>query len=453
MIRIEFLKYKLLFILLFSIAAGQAQHVTRLSLIEQAIAKSYDIQNQHAEAQKSHLDQVKARQLYLPNITINSSYTLLNDDINMVIPQLKIPLSLPGLPAGFSLEPKLDPIKLQNRDIFRTDITAQMVLFTGFRAPMLSQAALHKEKAMEYLTEQMKAQIILDVVSAYDKLALIDQSAIVLKESSKRLDEESAVALKAKQVGLITSYDLTKIDVARQELKSKQVELNADLKLIAARLQQLTGTAKEVIVTIHPSLLPCAFLSAESSVDNRAELKALNEVKMATDFKNKADKGAYLPTVAAFGKRELIKKDLSALDPLWAVGVGLKWSVFDGFQNYREIQKSKIDQDIARNNSKKTKDLLELNLEQARVNLDQCNELIGVSVEKRKYAQQALDLSRASYRNGLNTITELMASETEFQKISLEYQQSVYNQRLATLQLLEATGDLTLEQISKYLNE
>jgi outer membrane protein TolC len=282
---------------------------------------------------------------------------------------------------------------------------------------------------------------------------LIDQSAIVLKESSKRLDEESAVALKAKQVGLITSYDLTKIDVARQELKSKQVELNADLKLIAARLQQLTGTAKEVIVTIHPSLLPCAFLSAESSVDNRAELKALNEVKMATDFKNKADKGAYLPTVAAFGKRELIKKDLSALDPLWAVGVGLKWSVFDGFQNYREIQKSKIDQDIARNNSKKTKDLLELNLEQARVNLDQCNELIGVSVEKRKYAQQALDLSRASYRNGLNTITELMASETEFQKISLEYQQSVYNQRLATLQLLEATGDLTLEQISKYLNE
>jgi outer membrane protein TolC len=453
MIRVGILKFELLLLFLISIIIVQAQQMTRMTLIEQAIAKSYDIRNQHAEAQKSHLDQIKAKQIYLPNVTINSSYTLLNDDIMMTIPQLKIPLSLPGLPPGYTLEPKLDPIKLQNRNIFKTDITAQMILFTGLKAPMLSQAALHKEKAQEYLTEQMKSQIILDVISAYDQLALIDQSTIVLNESSKRLDEESAVATKAKKVGLITSYDLTKIDVARQELKSKQVELNSGRKLVAARLQQLTGTSKDVIVMIHPSLQPCLILPVEITVDNRAELKALDEVQKSTDFMTKADKGAYLPTVAAFGKRELIKQDLSALDPLWAVGIGLKWSVFDGLQSYREIQKSKIDQDIARNNTLKTKDLLELNLEQAKLNLDQCNELISVSVEKKKYAQQAVDISRKEYQNGLNTITELMASETEFQKISLEYQQAVYNQRLSTLQLLEATGNLNLEQISKYLND
>ena len=451
--RIGILEFEVLILFLLSVSVVQAQQITRRSLIEQAIAKSYDIQNQHSEAQKSHLDQLKAKEIYLPNLTVNSSYTLLNSDISMTIPQLKIPLALPGLPVGYTLEPKLDPIKLQSRNIFRTDLTAQMILFTGFRAPMLSQAAMHKEKAQEFLTEQMKSQIILDVVTAFDKLALIDQSTIVLNESSKRLDEESQVATKAKQVGLITSYDMTKIDVARQELKSKQVELNSGRKLVASRLQQLTGTSKDLIVTIHPSLQPCLIPPVDSTVDNRAELKALNEVIQASDFKNKADKGAYLPTVAAFGKRELIKQDLSALDPLWAVGVGLKWSVFDGLQNFREIQKSKIDQDIARNNSRKAKDLLELNLEQSRVNLDQCNELISVSTEKRKYAKQALDISRKEYQNGLGTITELMASETEFQKASLDYQQAVYNQRLSTLQLLEATGNLTLEQLSKYLNE
>lgn len=453
MIRIGLLKFQVLLILFMSVVGVHAQQLTRKSLIEQALVKSYDIRNQHAEAQKSHLDQLKAKQTYLPNLTVNSSYTLLNDDITMTIPQLKIPLSLPGLPAGFTLEPSLPPIKLQSKNIFRTDITAQMILFTGFRAPMLNHAAMHKEKALEYMTEQMQSQIILDVVTAYDKLALIDQSMIVLNESSKRLDEESAVALKAKKVGLITSYDMTKIDVARQELKSKQVELNSGRKLVAARLQQLTGVSKDIIVTIHPSILPCLVPPIDSTVDNRAELKALNEVVQASDFKNKADKGAYLPTVAAFGKRELIKQDLSALDPLWAVGVGLKWSVFDGLQNYREIQKSKIDKEIAINTAKKTKDLLELNLEQARLNLDQCNELIAVSVEKRKSAQQALDISRKEYQNGLNTVTELLATETEFQKVCLEYQQTVYNQRLSTIQLLEATGNLTLEQISKYLNE
>jgi len=386
-------------------------------------------------------------------VTLNSSYTLLNNDITMVIPQLKIPLSLPGLPEGYSLEPNLPPIKLQNREIFRTDITAQMVLFTGFKAPMLSQAARHKEKALEYMTEQMQSQIILDVVSAYDKLALIDQSMNVLNESSKRLDEESNVAIKAKKVGLITSYDANRIDVARQELKSKQVELNSGRKMISARLQQLTGISKDSILSIHPLLIPCLNPPIDSTVDNRAELKMLNEVIQATDFKNKADRGAYLPSIVAFGKRELIKQDLSALDPLWAVGVGLKWSVFDGFQNYREIQKSKIDQEIAHNTASKTKDLLELNLEQANLNLEQCNELISVSSEKRKYAQLALDISRKEYQNGLNTISELLASETEYQKTCLDFQQAVYNQRLSTLQLLEATGNLTLDQLSKYLNE
>ena len=74
-------------------------------------------------------------------------------------------------------------------------------------------------------------------------------------------------------------------------------------------------------------------------------------------------------------------------------------------------------------------------------------------VEKRKYAQQALDISRKDYQNWFNTITELLASETEFQKAGLFYQQAIFNQRLATLQLLEFSGNLTLEQITKYLNE
>src|ERR1035437_11025189 len=121
MIRIGILKFKMLLLLLFSIAVVQAQQLTRRSLIEQAIAKSYDIQNQNAEAQKSHIDQIKAKEIYLPNLTLNSSYTLLNSDISMTIPQLKIPLALPGLPAGYTLEPKLDPIKLQSRNIFKTD--------------------------------------------------------------------------------------------------------------------------------------------------------------------------------------------------------------------------------------------------------------------------------------------------------------------------------------------
>ena len=420
--------------------------ITRKYLIERAVNKSYTISTYEAETDKTRYDRYKANEVYLPNLTFNSTYTLLNDDIKMTIPPMTIPVTLPGL-GTLSLSPHLDPIVLQHKDIFKSDLTATMVLFTGLKAPLLSKAALHKEKATTFMIEKETTNIIVDVMENFDRLALLDQSVIVLDESSKRLNEETAFAEKAYKNGLISAYDLSKIEIAKQELKAKVIDVNSKRKLVVAKLYQLTSVSKDSLITIHPQLVVYNSTSG-NAIDSRPELKALKEAMTANNYKMKSNLASYMPNVYAFGKRELHKEDLSALDPLWYVGVGLKWNVFDGLQNYREMQKSKLDEKIAKNNYDDAYSLLQLNLDKSKYDLEETNQLINVAVEKKNTAVKGLEICIRQYELGLGSITERLAAETDYQNSCLEYLQAIYNQRIATLKLMDASASLSIDKIN-----
>lgn len=436
-------------LLIYVYANGQNDtSLSRYDLIKTAIGKSYEIVNINAEICKTRFDRYKAYQSYLPNISLNSSYTRLNSDIALSLPQMKIPVTLPGLPAGFALEPSIPPITLQDKNIFKTDISASMLLFSGFKVPLLSKAAYHKEIAEGYLINKEEIEIIIEVTDYYDRLAMLDQSLIVLEDSKKRLDEETAFAEKAYKVGIISSYDLSKIELAKQELEAKKIDIISKRKMIISKLNQMTDIPKEELETIHPVLKIWNVDVANKQVESRVELQTLKEVITATDYYKKADLASYLPSVFAFSKKELIKDDLSVLDPEWYVGVGLRWNLFDGMQNYRNFQKTKLDLTIAQNNYDNTLSLLKLNMEKAQYELEEMNQLINVAVEKKNIAKKGLEISIKQYELGLSNITERLTAETDYQNSCLEYIQSLYQQRIACLKFLEANGNLTIDKIN-----
>jgi len=431
------------------VSFGQSNNfLSRSELIKKAIDKSYLIANTNAEINKTRIDRYKTYQSYLPNISINSSYTRLNDDISMTLPTLKIPVSLPGLPPGFALEPSIPPIVLQNKNIFKTDVSASMLLFSGLKVPLLSKAAYHKELAEGYMIEKEEIDIMLEITDYYDRLALLDQSLIVLNDSKIRLDEETAFAEKAYKVGLISAYDLSKIEIVKQELKAKQIDIDSKRKMIISKLNQMTDISKEELENIHPSLEIWNIDISNTQVESRTELKSLKEAIYATDYSKKADLTSYMPNVFAFSKKELYTKDLSALDPEWYVGVGLRWNILDGGQNYRNMQKTKLDLSIAQNNYHNTLSLLQLNMEKSQYELEEMNQLINVASEKKNIAIKGLKISIKQYELGLSNITERLAAETDYQNACLEYIQSIYQQRIACTKFLEANGSLTIDKIN-----
>ena len=142
--------------LILSIAttAQDLQDNTRKDLVLAALKHSYPLQNFDAEIKKVKIDKAKAYQTYIPQISINGSYTHLNAPIEMTVPpiELNLPAPFPKLPAL-----TLDPVRLQKQDILKTDISASMILFSGMRVYYGTEALTHQQNANKNYQE-MKYQ-------------------------------------------------------------------------------------------------------------------------------------------------------------------------------------------------------------------------------------------------------------------------------------------------------
>jgi len=87
---------------------------------------------------------------------------------------------------------------------FGLDATAKMLLYSGGQVPNISRALAEKIKAQDALSDKCKSDVINDIISCYDQLALLNQSKHVLDESAIRLAAEKKYATLALKNGLAT---------------------------------------------------------------------------------------------------------------------------------------------------------------------------------------------------------------------------------------------------------
>jgi outer membrane protein TolC len=65
-----------------------------------------------------------------------------------------------------------------------------------------------------------------------------------------------------------------------------------------------------------------------------------------------------------------------------------------------------------------------------------------------KVASNTLNLAIASYREGLINISERLEAESDYQEAMLDYYKIIAMQRQTALELLTATGSLTLNNLN-----
>ncbi|HLW32108.1 MAG TPA: TolC family protein, partial [Aequorivita sp.] len=114
-------------------------------LIHKGLSKSQTVNINAIQAEQAQLDQRLAKSVFIPKVTFNGSYTRLNDDItfdedtqNLLVATQKLlikeaaglPFNAP-FPEGFPLQ---DTPNLQDKNILKTSVDVDWVLFSGFEA-------------------------------------------------------------------------------------------------------------------------------------------------------------------------------------------------------------------------------------------------------------------------------------------------------------------------------
>lgn len=438
-----------------------------LVLAEAALEHNKSLQNQQLELKKMGLTQKQIYHTYIPTLEASGSYAYSKGQLN--IDTDPIPFTLPGmtLPIPGMGPVELPPMNLAipgidqgldfNGNLWMGGLTAKWTLFTGLKAPYLGKAIKHKIQATEHLLNQSEADIIEELAVYYDKVALLAQAEKLLKESEKRLNREAEVAQRALSEGLITQHDYQKIEIARLDLTSRQIELRGNRQLLQLKLQQLTGLSVDEVANIKVDLMPMKTMATQGSYMDRPELKALDEAIMASEYKLKSESSGYLPKVQAFATHQYAGftngelgpvgfNEISAY-PVNAVGVGFKWELFDGFHTLDERKKAKIQIQQTQNKRADAAEMLMLNYSNAINNYQVTTAQEALRAKQQEVSKRSLQISYKEYQNGLIKVSEFLEAQTDYEKSVLDYYQTVYEQRQSAVKLLNATGELNLETI------
>ncbi|MDO9553389.1 TolC family protein [Rhodonellum sp.] len=418
-------------------------------LIQKGLEKSRSININQLNAQQAQVDQNLAKAVFLPKITLNGSYTRLNDDItfdddtqNLLLATQKLLIKeAAGIPfnAAFPANIPLQEVNpLQNKNILKSSVDVDWVLFSGFEATNAIKAARHKEASLNYAGMAEKDRIVVNIIETYDKLALVNASEQVLAASEDYLRDQEYFVKKAIENGLGTPIHRKRIELAQQQLAARQLEFSHNKTLLIEVLQQLTGEEKEILQALAPNLT--ALPSNEMATEKRNEIKALEEAERATAYKAKMDRNHTVPKVALKGHYEFRENDLSLFDPRWYAGVGIKWTLFDGGQSRLKSQKSKLEGEKYREQIEEAEELIALSIVKAELSYEASLQNSRIAQKEIELAEATFELVNKQHKNDLASITEVLDALKDLERANFQLQESYFGQRRAVTTLLHAKG-------------
>jgi len=465
-------------------------------LIELSLARDHKIAEKAIDKLITEEQKTAVRSAYLPKVELGGKYVFayssVSTDIGEVegfesITKLQEFMQNPAFPVMFPTLAGLSNELIQLQQLmaqqgmqlpsignnldgnmygnyFGIDATAKILLYSGGQVPNVSKAISEKIKIQDAMSEKYAADVISEVVSYYDQLALLNQSKYVLDESARRLAAEKKYALSALNNGFATSFDTLKIAVANASLEAKVSEYDNKKALLLQKLSQLTGKPASSFEMLKPDLLPLIYTDTISDISNRAELRALNAGVEAQKHMLKAEKSHYLPKVQALASVRYdnifnANTDFSApipiemninnigLGPTLMAGVGFKWELYDRSGGSSKVKQAALEIKKAENSRDEAFELLQLNQVKTLTNYRVSISQIAFKEKQRLAARMALELAEKSYKQGMINITERLATETEMQNTELEYLQAIFAQRQSALDCYKATGRLVISNI------
>lgn len=435
-------------------AHAQGQLTDFKQPVARAIQYNKALRNDQLENQKVAWDRDEVKGKFLPTITAQGLYGYLHTGTRLDIPTQTLPITGINLFEGTTKGSF-------GSQVGAVGVTATQVIFSGLQISNGEKALAQKYKAQALLSEAQYDVLAQDVVTTFDQLMLLKEVDLLIDDSEKRLNKEHLKVIKAIENGFAIPYDRDKIKLAMLELESKRAEVESNRELLYYKLEELTGMSLDSLRAIdYP--LERIILADDGMVMRRKELEALEASQKAYEFVLKKEKGGALPMVFAFGNASYfnafgskasiyevpllgdlhLKTNSLQFAPLFGVGVGAKWNIFEGKTHKANVERAKLDLQINANKLEDTREKLSLLQRKTLSDYHLAIKKVGVNEQAMTISKNTLTLASRRFEEGLMDVTERLEAENEYYKQSLSYYNQILTQRAAATELLKTNGNL-----------
>lgn len=413
-----------------------------------------------------------AKGKHLPNIFLDGSVNRMNDDIKIDLSPVRsaiIGSSVASLMAtGTATSAQINAlknqlnsslpgfnVKIQDETFYKFSAGATLPLYTGGKISANSQAKKSQLKISQQEYEKTVNSTITSVIESYFRAKLAQEAKDIRYDYLQDIKKHSDNAQKLFKVGMISKTNKLRADVALAEANREYLKSKRDFELSLVVLSNIIGENIEDtnLTTNFKKIEKLKTVEAYSATaySGNITLKNMQQKKDMLKQKQKAIRGEFLPTIAAFGKYEIYKNNLTILEPEWIAGINARMNIFNGGSDYNEYKAYKAQTEI-----------IDLYIENIHKTIDTAikkyHHDVETALEQYESLKSSLDLTKEnlklykqSFKEGLATSIEVIDAELALEKVRLDQSQALFDYNVAYAKLIDICGmsQELMEKITK----
>jgi outer membrane protein TolC len=414
--------------LTFSLAVNAAESWTLERALDYALAHNPDarIAQQRIAAAQAGLEQ--ANSAFWPRLQVQSSYTR-TDNPMMVFGSILNQRAYPGPSLNFNDVPDVDDLNARG--------IVTVPLYAGGRNVAGRQAAKANTEASKQDSAAVRNALGFEVSQTFYTVLKTRQFIQAAEAAVHSFETNLVVAQKRLDGGTLLKSDVLDIEVRLAQSREDLVRARNANILAERALRNLLGIEGGEFAVADTAPV----ISAPDAKDfsQRPELAAARERESAAQAQVRSSKSGYQPRVSAFGSLDHDYGWVTGGDGnSYTAGVMLQWDLWDGFSTRAKAREAKANLESAREEQRKLRLALDLEVEQARLELKAANERLAVSSKAVEQAEESASLTRNRFEQGLAISTQLIDSETALVAARVRRAEAESDQHIAIAALRKA---------------
>jgi len=330
---------------------------------------------------------------------------------------------------------------------FNTRIEAQLPLYTGGMIEGYIEQAQSYIRAAQQGDQAARQQVIFHVLQAYEGIHAARAYVEVAKQGEIAAESYVKTITSLLDQGVVVKSDLLS---ARIHLEDVRVQLEQARNAEAAALDQLHmllglpfSQPLDVGARVSPSPLPGtpAALREQALAENPG-LNAMRHQVEAAEAGVKVAKAGLYPQVGLMARQDWNDRNAGFDARSYTVGGTVSWSLFDGGTTRGAVDRAVAGKSELAARLRQAESGVEFQVEEANRKDIEAERRVAVRALVVTHAEEALGLVEKRYKNGVTTITELLAARAQLDKARADVVAANYDLVMQRAGLRLAVGKL-----------
>lgn len=367
--------------------------------------------------------------------------------------------------AGPAFQQALNGVGQSLADAFRTDtrylwggsIMVTQPIFMGGKIVAYNKITDAAERLASSATEAEEQNTIYNTDQAYWLVVSLkhkQQLAQAFYDLVKKLDDD---VQKMIEEGVATRADGLSVSVKVNEAEMALLQVEDGLTLAKMALCQQCGLPLDGTLILADedreeiiSMTTSAVADENTALQNRPELKMLEEAIEMNRQNIRVTRADFLPTLALMGGYTATNPSVfngfqKKLNGVWNVGVVLKVPVWNWLEGLYKVRSARTNTQMARYQLEDAKEKIRLQVSQSSFQVSEAGKRLEMARKNISHAEENLRSANIGFKEGVIPTSDVLAAQTAWMQAQSQKIDAEINAKLSEVNLQKVLGTLNIE--------